>query len=431
MILAILQTLLMSTMAMASGDKGNGSDTVHCTDENGTTSVQLLDYYQANTEFSRFKSANHGNTLSEINRSVVKTIAKLDPYRAKRLDEYLKLAEVELALLRDNPNAVTKLISFSNVFLPNIDDEGDVTQLDNNCKINQLIYRRKEIFFNESRLLIYKKDFENLTPIQQSMTLAHEFNYDDAIKYGGAINSIEVRKMSGLFYSDYANELNASEYFNYLTNISESKDLKKQFPYLVEFGKNVYQAYFVFSYDIENEKSLKTTYGLYPEGFYTYIPGFPRHNILVPYYTKGKNSWTGQLASMSLSIIYEYEDGFKQGTADLYYHASFKFDKASGKLVLSTTTSIWKDNGQILLAPRRHSKSPVEGRAIFKLVEDRDSVAIERLIRHHVEPDSRSGVTITIDGKKYDSTILETKQIKVKNNKFELSDIQTYDSDRD
>jgi hypothetical protein len=413
MTLAILQTLLMSTMAMASGDKGNGSDTVHCTDQYGVTNIKLLDYYEANTRYSPYKSANHGAERKIINASVVKAVAQFDSYRAKRLEDYFRLAETELELLGQNPTARTTLISFSDDPLNDLQDEGDLISIPKNCEIKQLIYRRKEISFNEARLVIFENDFNNLSPFQQSMALAHEFHYDDAIKFGEAKNSLEVRRINGLYYSELAKELNASKYFEYLQN-SQSKELKKQFPYLVLFGQNVYQAYFVFSHEIENSRSLKNSFGLYPEGFYTSLPNDkPRLNINVPYYTKKKNNWISTVTRMSLSIIYEYNDGQKQGIAEAFAILNDK---------------MFLENGYVDFCPER--RLPLYAATRVKLIEtqDQESVGIYRILAINYP---KLKLDISIDGKKYNSSILNTKQISVKNNKFELSDIQTYDSDRD
>lgn len=164
--LFLLAILLSAPLARAGDKAGNGGNVVLCTDPAGkVTSVQLLDYYEAQTIW-RFQ-LDLGDPLMDPQakvQRVLERVRRLHPFTAEAL-EARSAGFFDDALL------------LSNVELAPVDDSGEYF-LPVGCKLKQIAVQRQKQFPEDKTFLINKDVWDILDNDQRAGLILHEIAYE-------------------------------------------------------------------------------------------------------------------------------------------------------------------------------------------------------------------------------------------------------------
>jgi len=163
----ILLGFLMSMPAIASTQVGNGGDVIVCPRADGSSSVELYDFYEGEQRHGfKIKFDGGQGTLDEKLELVLSKIGRLNRVRAELYRGWAKTFQQEAEFI-------------SNVRLIDIPDTGD-GYIPVGCELRQVAVQREPHFPGDKRYTIDLDLFDKMEVDQQVGLLLHEFLYREA-----------------------------------------------------------------------------------------------------------------------------------------------------------------------------------------------------------------------------------------------------------
>jgi len=187
--------------------EGNGGIGVQCTKTDGSSTVELLDYYEGRTQWDlEIETGDASLTADQKITYILDRMTRLDPDRANKLREGVK-----------NFESQSRKLSGINLG-PTTDS--DITITEANCHPVQIVVRKEPELPGDKYFTINKDLFDKMDTGSQAGLILHELIYKEAVDHRHATSrlsrflnaNIASKKMGHISFKEYSEILKTAKF---------------------------------------------------------------------------------------------------------------------------------------------------------------------------------------------------------------------------
>ncbi len=202
----VLALALISPIAFAGNERGNGGDAVVCYNQDGSIkSVEFFDLYEAKERFKFTLVPSQAETLEEKVDELIGRIAPLNPSRAEKYRAWAKTFFSEADFLTDKE-------------LIDIPDTG-WAYFPKGCAIKQAVIQHEPVFAMDKRYTINKEYWDAMSLDNQAALVVHELVFRETSSEFGHKTSQSARYFHALVEANQLADMNVTNYIKTLRTL--------------------------------------------------------------------------------------------------------------------------------------------------------------------------------------------------------------------